>query len=206
MKDATPSSTESGQGMPFPLPADERPSERPTRGSSAPVSSVRSSEEEVDLWWGAYAGRKMLPEFVLCGIVTALLFAMAWYFRTWHGNVVRYLVQLAMGAVWLSELAKWAYRLVACGYRLTTRRVLHYYGLFQPIRRELELRTLATIQVEQSFFDRLLGVGRVVVHARDDSLPVVFDAVRRPTAVAVEIDRRSEMARAACKSNVGGST
>src|SRR5262249_12897306 len=127
MKDATPSSTESGQGMPFPLSADERPSERPTRGSSVPVSSVRSSEEEVDLWWGAYAGRKMLPEFVLCGIITALLFAMAWYFRTWHGNVVRYLVQLAMGAVWLSELAKWAYRLVACGYRLTTRRVLYYY-------------------------------------------------------------------------------
>jgi hypothetical protein len=157
--------------------------------------SLTTLSEEIDVWWGAYAGRRLVPELVLCGVITAVLFGLAWYFREWHGNVVRYAVQLAMGALWIAELFWSAYRLIACGYRLTTRRLLYYRGLFHPIRQELDLKDVEAVVIEQTFFDRLLGIGNILIASRDNPRSIVFEAVRKAKSIAKEIERRAERIR-----------
>src|SRR5258708_35307141 len=94
------------------------------------VMAAELDDEEVDVWWGSYAGPKLIPGAVLYGSLTAVLFGLAWYFREWHGNVVRYWVQVAMALLWSVQIARWSYRLISTSYRLTTRRLLYYNGLF----------------------------------------------------------------------------
>ena len=167
------------------------PAENAMENVSQP-QDLATRPDEIDVWWGAYAGRRLVPELVLCGAITAVLFGLAWYFREWHGNIVRYAVQLAMGALWIAEGLWSAYRLVACGYRLTTRRLLYYRGLFHPIRQELDLKDVEAVVVEQTLVDRLLGIGNILIASRDNSRRVVFEAVRNPKSIVKEIERQAE--------------
>jgi hypothetical protein len=160
-----------------------------TAAAPAAVTAERALEE-IDVWWGSYAGRKMVPGFVLSGLLTAVFFGLAWYFREWHGNVVRYWVQVAMGGLWTIELAWWVYRLVSAGYRLTTRRLLYYWGLFRPIRLEVDLKDVTQVIVEQKPLDRLLGVGRLRIATKDKPHALIFEAVTRPLEIANKIERR----------------
>src|SRR5207248_260461 len=63
-------------GLPGRHPSHGRDGKRPANRSLAmspdyPESSHELvAAEEVEVWWGAYAGRTLLPGFVLCGLVT----------------------------------------------------------------------------------------------------------------------------------------
>jgi uncharacterized membrane protein YdbT with pleckstrin-like domain len=148
--------------------------------------------EETDVWWGAYSGRKIVPDLVLCALLTAVLFGLAWYFREWYQNVVRYLVQLAMAVLWIAAGGRGIYRLISTGYRVTTRRLLYYRGLVRPVRRELALKDVHDVTVRQKGIDRLFNVGEIQIKTTDDSQPFVFEAVGNPKAVAKEIEKRIE--------------
>src|SRR5713226_9961117 len=43
---------------------------------------------EVDLWWGSYASRTMLPSFVLCVFLTGAIADLAWLLGAWHGSAL----------------------------------------------------------------------------------------------------------------------
>src|SRR5881227_2219117 len=74
---------------------------RVTTGTKPAAESV---DEEVDVWWGSYEGRKFAPWIVLTAVFSGILVGFAWYLREWHGNVVRYWVQLAMAMLWIVQL------------------------------------------------------------------------------------------------------
>jgi hypothetical protein len=157
------------------------------------------SDEEVDLWWGSFSGRTLAPDFVICGLLTVTTLGLAWYFRTWHGaSVVRSVALVLTGLFWCAELAHVAYRCIAVNYRLTTRALYYDYGFFWPVRIEHSLSDIAQVVVERNLFERLLGVGRLRVLAKDAALPqVVFQGVRDPDRIAMEIRKQVEKVRAA---------
>ena len=54
-------------------------SESPNRPGSSSLDYPKAPAEEIDVWWGSYAGRAMLPGFLLCLLLTLLLLALDGY-------------------------------------------------------------------------------------------------------------------------------
>src|SRR5436190_23066459 len=48
------------------------------------VETPADENQETDIWWGAYAGRTMIPSFVICALLTGLLVWCVWIF--WPKN------------------------------------------------------------------------------------------------------------------------
>jgi membrane protein YdbS with pleckstrin-like domain len=156
--------------------------------------------EERDVWWGAYAGRTMLPDFVLCGVLTAILVGIAWALRAWHGSTtIRYATQLCIAVLWIWQFGRWSYRMLAVNYRLTTRRLFCERGFHHPGSPGLELSEVVHVAVERGPLERLLRVGRIrVVTHGDPERQLVLEGVHDPEHIASEIrkhvSRRSHSA------------
>src|SRR5262249_44584768 len=54
--------------------------ERYAMAASLPDRTAET--EEVDIWWGSYAGRTMLPGFLVCLVVTIFLLALDGYLES----------------------------------------------------------------------------------------------------------------------------
>lgn len=63
------------------------------------------------------------------------------------------------------------YLVVSTRYRLTTQRLFAQRGLIAKELEEVELFRVKDVTVSQGFFQRLLGVGSVVVLSTDDTTP-----------------------------------
>jgi hypothetical protein len=158
----------------------------------------RDENQEVDVWWGAYAGRTMAPSFVLCGLATVALLAAAAYLWTAYDLpplLVRYTAYGLIAALWLVQLLLWGSRTVSFTYRLTTHRLLRDHGFVRPAAGELPLARITGVRVERTALERLLGVGRIVIVSQGNSEPLVLDGVRGPDHIAVRIRRCVEHAR-----------
>jgi membrane protein YdbS with pleckstrin-like domain len=170
--------------------------------SACPTPAVRrepedvSADEEVDVWWGAYAGRTMVPVFVACGLVTLGVWVLTVYLKRGQGlPVIRYAAETVVGALWLIVLARTAYRVVAVNYRLTTRRLLVRWGFQRAAQWETELTRIAEVRVECRPLERLMGVGRLFVSTHDGTPAPVFTGVVRPGYVARMIQRQIRRSR-----------
>jgi hypothetical protein len=152
--------------------------------------------EEVDIWWGAYAGRTMVPRFVGCAILSALVVGMAWSVGAWRGAfLIRYGAGLIVAGLWLSQVGLWIYRMLALNYRLTTRHLYYERGFGHPGNPGIELGQITAISVMQGAVERWLGVGRIAIAATGNRLPLVLEGVRHANAVASEISRRVKQAQ-----------
>ncbi len=179
------------------LPAKRSPS------PSSPVSEVKEpgtstdDSEEVEVWWGSYAGRTMVPDFVLCGLLTVGIFGAAWYSGAWNGSEpLRLTAQLLAGALWLLQGGRWAYRVVSINYRLTTRRLFCDRGFYHPANREVELAHVNHVLVIRGPLERLLGVGRIRVVLQDRTTqPLVLEGVSAPESIAMTIREQVRRAR-----------
>ena len=152
-----------------------------------PVLDSREAEER-DLWWGSCAGRSLLPSFLICALLTALLFFVL-------RSSSRWLPYYLAGAVWLLQLVRWAYRALGWNYRLTTRRLLCQRGLRRQALRAIDLTTIGHVLVERSPLDRMLGVGQLRVVMNDRSPMLVLEGVLNPDHIAVMIRAQVERAR-----------
>jgi uncharacterized membrane protein YdbT with pleckstrin-like domain len=193
MEDRSSGNIQSPRGITGKQPAAEKRPVSPLASRS--LEAVGQTEphapftEEVDVWWGAHSGRSAIPSFAISAVLTGILFGVAWYFKEWHGNIARYWVQAATGALWSAGVLYWLYRMVSTSYRLTTRRLLYYKGLFRPIRAEIDLHEVASVAVTQKFLDRALDVGQVRVESRNGRASLLFESVRQPEQLRREIEK-----------------
>jgi hypothetical protein len=150
---------------------------------TAPVDSP-PHQEEVDLWWGSFAGRTLTPSFVVCGLLTAIIFACVrvlvpergWLQLTFFGFA---------GAVWLVQLTRWGYRFFTYNYRLTTRYLYVDRGVRPLIARRCDLRSVERIEVCSSKFGKWLGVGDVWVFCDEAAAPpLVLEGLCAPRRAA----------------------
>lgn len=178
--------TPTSSDKPGPLPA----------AAPAEVPPPRADhEEEVDIWWGAYSIRTMVPTFILCGILTAgiiLLAVLLW--EEAHPQVIWHATMGLVIAVWIYALARCAYRMAALNYRLTTHHLFRDRGFRQPDDGVVLLARVRQVVVERNAWEQLLGIGKVRILA-DHEEPLVLEGVRHPEVIAEEIRLRVEHAR-----------
>jgi hypothetical protein len=173
----------------MPFPASDQP--WPVAPAADPTEKEENAAaaEEVDVWWGAYAGRTMLPDFLLSGVLTVGIIGLAWYLGAWRDSSwLRWTTPLLLGIFWLSQIVRWLYRVVTTTYRLTTRRLFYERGFGHPGRPGVWLREVAQVVVERRPFERWMGVGRIRILVRSEvNPPLVLEGVRDPEHIAIEI-------------------
>jgi hypothetical protein len=178
-------------------PVEESAFGAPTRENGEALLSPSPDSglvEEVDLWWGSYATRTMLPSFLVCVAATVAVAWLTWVFLP-PGFVKPTFVALA-GSIWLLQLVRWGYRFFGFNYRLTTRRVVCSRGLLYGPGAELDLATVARVHVYRRWDERLLQVGQVTVQPDNPNVaPLILEGLVRPAAVAQMIRAAAKKAR-----------
>jgi membrane protein YdbS with pleckstrin-like domain len=181
MEDAAPE--KSGIPLPQSGSADQ------TAAQADPADETTA--EEVDVWYGAYSGRAMIPRLLQLTLLTILITVVAWYFGAWRGSgLVRVAALATICLLWVVQAVSWLRRAIGCNYRLTTRRLYYQHGFGHPGKPGIELRDITQVLVEASRVERWLDVGRVRVYSHETSTPVLLDGVLHPFHVAKQIQRR----------------
>jgi hypothetical protein len=131
----------------------------------------------------------MTPGFVLCGLLTAAILGLAWLAAFRLGSYLpQHAAQLLIGALWLGQAGRWAYRQVAVNYRLTTRRLLVNRGFFWTANRAVELSAIRQVVVIPGPWPRWLRTGRLQIVLEDPNQPpLVLEGVCDPEQVALKI-------------------
>jgi hypothetical protein len=143
--------------------------------------------EEIDVWWGSYAGRAMMPSFAVCVLLTAACLVAARQLAPERGLLQLTFTALA-STVWLVQLLRWCHRFFTCNYRLTTSYLYIDRGFRPLVARRFALATIRAVEVQQNRWEQLLGVGNVRVYFEDAKQPpAVLPALVRPDDVAAII-------------------
>ena len=141
-------------------------------------------------WW-YLAGPTTLLVLVVAGGVAALVESAP----TWANWVV--VVALVAAVLWMAvRYVRWA----TTHLILTTSRIVERRGVLGRTGREIPLTALSDIGYRQSFFDRIIGAGDVVIESAARDGQEVFPDLPRPATIQNEIyaqmDRRQRGAAA----------
>lgn len=153
------------------------------------VSQIED-QQEIDIWWGAYAGRAMLPHFGVCAAATLLVAVIAWQFwelNPIHPQIKMHGTMFIIMALWFVPLLRWLHRSLAWNYRLTSQRLYQDRG-FHPSRKGIELVWVKSVQVQQQKWERWLGIGHIVLYVHGATTPMRLDGVREPMGIARMIE------------------
>jgi hypothetical protein len=141
--------------------------------------------QETDAWWGAYSTRTMLPSTLVCLVLTAAIVGGTWTLV--EKRYVQWTVWTLAGAVWIVQTSRWWRRVFGINYRLTTRRLLIDKGHWRPWRCDIDLTAITHVEVRLHRFGRWTNVGRIVVHTKSESVPLVLEGIRGPAVVAARM-------------------
>ncbi len=178
-------------GYPCPAPSEKGPLR--LAGQEPP------GDVEVDVWWGGYSPRTMVPSLALCAVLSLLIGGGAlylWYVHDLPAWEVRYPFYGVVGAIWLGQLLLLGYRVVFFNYRLTTRHLFREHGPRRTSDGRVDLASISGVRVWRGPIERLLDVGRIIVMYQDNGRKrLVLEGVARPYRVLAKIRRRVERAR-----------
>src|SRR5262245_51665846 len=146
---------------------------------------------EVDVWWGGYAGRTMVPWLVVCALLTAAFALAAWLLARsgFSSSAIRYGFYVVTGTTWLIGVCLGAYRCVAVTYRLTNHRLYLDRGFYRSAFHVIDLRSVTRVEVEQGLWDRWLGIGSLRISLAAQASHVYVTGLREPARLAKEIRR-----------------
>ena len=87
-------------------------------------------------------------------------------------------------------------------YTLTDQRLKFTVGVFNKVTQDLELYRVRDTKFQQSFFERMVGLGEIVLHTTDETSPVISlayirdaEAVREKMRGLVEARRDAKRVR-----------
>jgi membrane protein YdbS with pleckstrin-like domain len=104
-------------------------------------------------------------------------------------RMVVQVVAVAVLAIWVGpRVARWATTHLV----LTTDRLIFRTGLVAKYAREIPLERIDDVTYSQSLFGRVIGVGDLQVKSGGEHGEAVFERVRNPKAVQLEIYHRME--------------
>jgi hypothetical protein len=177
----------------------EHPKPAPKPEGKSPAMAVTPAPppanqlQELDVWYGGYAGRDMLAGFIICCVWTVLvtLYIAPLVDRLLAPNArLEFWADIGLvGSVWLFQLFRWAYRKLAYQMRITTRHFILQRGFLY----HWEIRPLAQfsgVEVRQHLVERLLGIGRIQLAATAPATSLAVRGVARPEEVAKRIRQR----------------
>ncbi len=174
-------------------PADSDASGAHLADSARAAMPSAPPAEEVELWWGAFSGRTLLPSFLVCLLLTGLIGWAGWYFvpREWTRTVV----VGASGLVWLVQIARWIGGTLRANYRLTTHRLWVVRGVRLMKSTAIELTQVRDVTVTHTWLEQRLDVGRIVLAIETSGLLVVLRGIRQPHKAAEVIRAAVRAAR-----------
>lgn len=158
----------------------------------APSTPAAAAAQEIELWWGGYAVRTMVPSLIFCLALTAVAVGSAAYVSTVaapRGSTARWWAYHLTAALWLFQFLRWAYRVAGYEFRLTNRRLFCGWGPWVKPPPPVALADVKAVHVMQSRLERWLGVGEVVVRANGPAAALVLTGVHDPNGVAERIRR-----------------
>jgi hypothetical protein len=180
----------------------------PPAGNEPPASDAGSpdgaaltipEDQERDVWWGAYAGRALLPSFLLCILLTLILTGVAVFLGVSEGRPslpIRYAAYALTGIIWCFQLFRGGYRMVVWTYRLTTRRLFQEWSFWSAPYRAVELRHITRVVVERTAWERWLDVGRLRIVTPNGTWSL--EGIGQPEHVAGTIQIWIDRVRAPC--------
>jgi membrane protein YdbS with pleckstrin-like domain len=136
-------------------------------------------------WW-YLAGPVFLAVVTIAGTIAAAAASVPKWLE-WAAIVV-----MAMALLWLiARYVRWAStRLV-----VTTSRVIERRGVFSRQGREIPIAALSDIAYRQSFFERIIGAGNVILESAGRDSQEVFPDLPHPDQIHNEIYRQLEAFR-----------
>jgi membrane protein YdbS with pleckstrin-like domain len=152
------------------------------------ASDPSADPSQRDLAWVGYHPRAAAPVIVLAAIVSVLVLSGRWYLDGLSELADRAgaLAVFALAwAVWPGLLAVFLYRTVTYTYRLTDRAVLVDFGFLSSPTQPINLAEVISVSVRGGFMTRWLGVGRVELRTKNQTLGM--SGVRHPELFAMEI-------------------
>jgi membrane protein YdbS with pleckstrin-like domain len=166
-----------------------------TRATQHDAKRPAAGPAEQVIWRGCIAWRALLPQTLL-----ALVLAIVW---SWYASALQplaprnVLLGLAMiSLVWSTYVL---FRRWDESFVLTSHRLMHEVGILRRTTNFLEVIDIDDVGVEQSIWDRLLGIGNIVVVSTDNSHPwLVLKGIFPAREVARLIDdtrHRERLAR-----------
>ncbi len=150
---------------------------------------------DVEVWWGGYSGATMLPGWLVCSALAALLAYLTWEATraTGYGHPLALAVAAGIG---LTQLLRWGARFFGRNYRLTNRRLILERGVVRLTVLSVDLTQLTAVEMRADWLEGRLGVGRVLVFAAGGRLgPLVLEGVRCPGQVAELLRRTIQAAK-----------
>ncbi|HEY2910063.1 MAG TPA: hypothetical protein VGI99_07440 [Gemmataceae bacterium] len=177
--------------------AAEKPVEtKPRSRIEAPPISATESSQEVEIAWRGYSPAALLPSTITLALASAITYYVVRPFVP--ALIVQESVDAPLLAVWMLQLIRAVYRLMAYNYRVTNRRLFRERGrLYQP-EPPLDLATVARVEMIQTWFCRWAGVGKVRVvpeEAATIKLPIELTGIRKPGLLATRIEEAVKAAR-----------
>jgi hypothetical protein len=183
--------------LPASAPVAVQPSQ-PALPDASVERKPRADDQEVDVWWGSYSGRTMIPTFVVCTLLSASIALIAvwlWDEHWAHPQLMWHMTVLLIVLVWLFPLFVCGYRTVALNYRLTTQRLFRDRGFgHPPADGEMELARITAVRVRYTGLGRWISVGGVCVDADCPSC-LVLQGIHEPERVADLIRGCAQRAR-----------
>ena len=99
----------------------------------------------------------------------------------------------ALNLLWVvGRTAKWT----TTDFVLTTDRLIYRSGVFAKKGKEIPLERLNDISFNQTFFQRIIGAGDLLIESGGERGQQAFSDIRRPSRVQNEIHRQIEAAQA----------
>jgi len=109
----------------------------------------------------------------------------------WLASITRLgLVNLLVAAVLLAEivwLAERTIRWLSVYFVLTSQRVMSRSGIIAKRGIEIPLPRINTVRFDQGIFDRLLGLGTLIIESASTDGVQTFNTVRRPSEIQKDI-------------------
>lgn len=172
-----------------PNPPGTRPAEaeRTAEETLAHPAGGTGVEGEEVVWEAGYSLWNFVGRLTTRALLTLAWVGLAVY--TWgmgHRdlNAITIVLGIVLGVLWLALFVRMVQARGGHYYRLTTRRLFVSTGLIRRRRDQLELLRVEDVYTRQSFFDRWLGLGTVVVVSSEKSLPsVAMPGVEDPKRV-----------------------
>jgi len=178
--------------------APTKPKPRPgvADGDLAVVAEPRAPKptDEGVLVRTGYHGRTLLPSTIVLFALTigGPIVAAAYVPAAWRMTAFG----LPLAALWIVQLFRCGYRVLAHDYRLTERHLDIRRGWLYPAESPLDLATVGRITASRWPFGWLSGTGCVRIWSEDDQKPpLVLTGVRRPRAFATQIEEAARQAR-----------
>ena len=161
--------------------------------AAAAEKQANADEPEDELWEGSYAKQAMVGSWIAGGVATIA----ALFLPTLLGVPWLWLLG-GIALLWVVLVCVYLYRRHSIRYRLTNHRLLYDKGILSRTRERLELIDVDDVTVFQGVIERLVGVGRIVIHSSDvtdGELKLIGIENAREVADVIDDARRKERRR-----------